>query len=149
MLKVRPKMLLLALATTWFAAGIAVIYTGVTAASGPWTVGMALGAALVYVVFLVMFLMIARKHIRRIQAYTEELVNLFWFLDAPSYIILAVMVGIGASVRISGLVPGAAIALFYSGLGLALITAAVRYTVTYIAICDELIANRLTQKSEE
>jgi putative exporter of polyketide antibiotics len=83
--------------------------------------------------------MISRKHIRRIQGYTEELVNLFKFFDAQSYILLAVMMVLGIAIRLSGLVPDPLIALFYSGLGLALITAAIYYTVTYIAVCDELL----------
>jgi hypothetical protein len=139
MLKVRPKMLLVAAAVVWLGAGASVASVGVTASPSPWTPSMAGGFALVYVLFLTMFLMISRKHIRRIRGYTEELINLFKFFDAPSYIILAVMVVFGAAIRLSELVPGTIIALFYSGLGLALITAAVFYAVTYIAICDELV----------
>jgi hypothetical protein len=143
MLKVRPKMLILAAAVVWLGAGTSVTYVGLTASSSPWTLGMAAASALVYALFLVMFLMISRKHIRRIQGYTGDLVNLFKFFDAQSYVILAVMMVFGVAVRISGLVPGGIIALFYSGLGLALITAAIYYTVTYVATCDELASARL------
>jgi hypothetical protein len=132
-------MLLLAAAVVWLAAGASVSFVGVTTSSEPWTFGMAGGFAVVYVLFLIMFLMVSRRHIRRIRAYTEKLVGLFSFFDASSYLILAVMVVLGAAVRISGLVPAFIIAPFYSGLGLALITAAICYLVTYVAICDELV----------
>jgi hypothetical protein len=139
MLGVRPKMLLVAAAVVWLGAGASVIGVGVTTSAAPWSVTMAVAALVVYVLFLIMFLMISRKHIRRIQGYTEELINLFKFFDPQSYIILAVMMVLGVTIRVSGLVPGTIIAPFYSGLGLALMTAAVYYAVTYIATCDELI----------
>jgi hypothetical protein len=141
MLKVPSQMLILAAAVVWLAAGVSVVSVGVTAAAAPWTFTMALAALIVYILFLAMFLRISHKHIRRIQGYTEELVNLFKFFDAQSYIILAVMIGLGVAVRVSGLVPDFAIALFYGGLGLALVTAAVYYVVTYISTCDELVVN--------
>jgi hypothetical protein len=131
-------MLILVAAVVWLAAGASVTSVGISAAEAPWNVIMAVAALIVYLLFLIMFLMIARKHIRRIRSYTEELTNLFKFFDAKSYILIAVMIGLGAAIRLSGLVPGYAIAPFYSGLGLALITAAAYYAVTYISICDEL-----------
>jgi hypothetical protein len=132
-------MLILAAAVVWLAAGVSVVSVGLTSAKDPWTAFMALASLVVYALFLVMFLRISHKHIRRIRGYTEDMVNLFNFFDAQSYIILAVMIGLGAAIRISGLVPDFAIALFYSGLGLALVTAAIYYVVTYISICDELV----------
>ncbi|MDR2109176.1 MAG: hypothetical protein LBP28_06940 [Coriobacteriales bacterium] len=140
MLKVRPKMLLLFAAAVWLAAGMGVASTGVASSSTAWVAAMGGAAAIVYLLFLIMFLMIARKHIRRIRGYSENLVSMFSFFDAPSYIVLAVMVGLGAAVRFSGLVPGTIIAPFYSGLGMALITTAIYYAATFIAICDELVA---------
>lgn len=139
MLKIPTKMLLLAAAFVWLAAGFSVVSVGVTAAEVSWTAPMALASLAIYVLFLVMFLMITRRHIRRIRGYTEELTNMFKFFDAKSYVLIAVMIVLGAAVRLSGLVPGFIIAPFYSGLGLALLTAAVYYVVTYVAICDELV----------
>jgi di/tricarboxylate transporter len=102
---------------------------------------MGIACLIVYLLFLIMFLMISRKHIRRIRDYTDEFVSIFQFFDARSYIIMAVMIGLGAAVRLSELVPGFIIAFFYSGLGLALITSGVYYVVSYIALCDELKAH--------
>jgi len=138
MLKIPTLALLLVAAFVWLAAGVGVVSVGVKAAGTPWTPGMALGYVVVFVFFLIMFLMIARKHTRRIRGYREDMMNLLKFLDPPSYIICLVMIGIGASVRISGLVPGEIIAFFYGGLGTALIVAAIFYIVTYVALCEEL-----------
>jgi hypothetical protein len=125
MLKIPTKMLILVAALVWFLAGAGVASVGVTASEAPWTLSIAGGALVVYALFLVMFLMISRKHIRRILGFDEKLTNLFKFFDAQSYILLAVMVVIGVAVRLSGLVPDFAIALFYTGLGFALVTAAI------------------------
>ena len=138
MLKVPTFALLLVAALVWLIAGAFVTNVGITAAETPWTGEMALGFAVVYLLFLILFLVIARKHIKRIKSYTQRMMNMFKFLDPPAYIILLVMIGIGASVRISGLVPGNIIAFFYSGLGMALVTAAIFYIVTYVALCEEL-----------
>jgi hypothetical protein len=131
-------MLMLIAAVVWLGAGAGVTSVGLTTSTDPWTLLMAVAALVVYALFLSMFLMISHKHIRRIRGYTDDLIGMFMFFDAKSYIILAIMVFLGAAIRISGLVPGFIIAFFYSGLGLALITSAVYYVVTYVATCDEL-----------
>jgi hypothetical protein len=141
MLKVPPKMLMLVAAIVWLAAGAGVTSVGIAASPSPWTIFMGIACLIVYLLFLIMFLMISRKHIRRIRDYTDEFVSIFQFFDARSYIIMAVMIGLGAAVRLSELVPGFIIAFFYSGLGLALITSGVYYVVSYIALCDELKAH--------
>ena len=139
MLKIPTKVLILVAAIVWFIAGASVISVGVTAATEPWSSAMGLASLIVFVAFLVLFLMIARKHIKRIRGYTEQLTEIYKFFDTQSYIIIAVMVFLGAAIRISLLVPEPAIASFYSGLGLALLASSIYYIVTYVAICDELV----------
>ena len=141
MLKIPTKLLLLVAAFVWLLAGTGVASVGVTVSEDPWAAYMALACLITFVLFLIMFLFITRKHIRRIKSYTDELTNLFKFFDPPSYVIIAIMIGLGMSVRISGLVPPDIIAFFYTGLGSALITSAIVYIVTYVAICDELTAS--------
>jgi len=145
MLMVPTKALILVAALVWLAAGIGVVYVGVTAASDPWTGVMAIGFFIVFACFFSLFLLIARKQIRRINGYTDKLTSIFKFFDAQSYIIIAVMVFLGAAVRVSQLLPGSTIAFFYSGLGSALIASAIYYLVTYIAICEELIVHKTPQ----
>jgi hypothetical protein len=142
MLEVPTKVLLLVAAVVWLAAGTGVVAVGVGASLSPWTVFMAVACFVVYVLFLVMFLMISSKHIRRIMGYREKSTSIFKFFDAKSYLLILVMMGLGVAIRMSGLVPGSIIAFFYSGLGFALITSAVYYVVVFIATCDELVVGR-------
>jgi hypothetical protein len=138
MLAVPSKALILVAALVWLAAGAGVASVGLGATLAPWTPTMFAGALAAYVPFLLLFLMIARKHIRRITGYTEKLTSIVRFLTPPSYLILVIMIGMGVIVRFSGLVPNAVIAAFYCGLGSALITAAIFYLVSYLALCEEL-----------
>jgi len=52
--------------------------------------------------------------------------------------ILAVMVFLGASVRLSNLVPGNIIAPLYCAIGAALLTAAIYYVMSFVAVCRQL-----------
>jgi hypothetical protein len=139
MLLVPTKILLLIAAAVWLAAGLSVCSVGVTAVIG-WSAETFVAFAVIYLFFLVIFLMISRKHSRRIRGYSDAMTSIFKFFDAKSYIIIAVMIGLGASARLSGLAPAFAIAAFCSGLGLALVTAAIYYIVTYVSCADEFIA---------
>ncbi|MCL1797033.1 MAG: hypothetical protein FWG24_01735 [Eggerthellaceae bacterium] len=138
MFKIPTKLLLLVAALVWLFAGALVISVGLQTSADSWTGTMVLAFLLTYLPFLVMFLRISRKHIKRILGYTEKFTGFFKFFDTSSYLTLAVMVGLGASVRISGLVPAYIIEFFYTGLGFALVCAAVYYIVTYVAVSDVL-----------
>ena len=145
MLKIPTKALILVAAIVWFVAGAAVTSVGVTAASEPWTLLMGTVFFAVLIAFLILFLMIARKQIRRIESYTEELTEVFKFFDAQSYIIMAVMIFLGAALRISLLLPDTAIACFYSGLGTALIASSIYYMVTFVATCEQFVVKERSQ----
>ncbi|MDR2492388.1 MAG: hypothetical protein LBD25_02840 [Coriobacteriales bacterium] len=142
MLQVPTKMLLLAAAAVWLLAGASVSAVGVSASPVAWDAGMALVFLVTFLLFVTMFLLISRRHIKRITSYTARLSNLFKFFDAQSYLILVVMVAMGAAVRLSGLVPGVVIAPFYSGIGAALLVSAVFYAVTYVALSDEIVVKQ-------
>lgn len=138
MLEIPTKMLLIVAGIAWLAAGLSVAGVGLVACNGVWTIPMIIGLLVAFALFLVMFLRISVKHTKRILGFPERLTSLFKFFDINSYIIMAVMIGLGVSVRLSGLVPDPAIASFYTGLGAALLVCVVYYLVTYIAVCDEL-----------
>jgi hypothetical protein len=138
MLEIPTKLLLLVAGAAWLAAGLGVTSVGIGASHGAWSAQMVIALVIVFVLFLVMFLRISLKHTRRILGYTEKLTPAFKFFDANSYIIMAVMIGLGVAVRLSGLVPDPAIASFYTGLGSALLLCFIYYLVTYVAVCDEL-----------
>jgi hypothetical protein len=138
MLLVPPKALLLVAAFVWLAAGISVCAVGVSAHAG-WSAIMGLAFLLIFLLFLVMFIKISNRHIRRIKAYSVELIGIYKFFDPQSYILIVIMIWLGAVIRISGLIPGMIIAPFYSGIGLALLTCAVYYIVSYVACYNESV----------
>jgi hypothetical protein len=132
------KTLLVVAAAFWLAAGLSVAGVGLLASDAAWTAPMVWAMLIVFALFLVMFIRISIKHTKRILGYTDRLTSLFKFFDAGSYIIMAVMIGLGIAVRLSGLAPDFAIASFYTGLGSALLVAAIYYLVTYLTVCDAL-----------
>jgi hypothetical protein len=144
MLEIPTKLLLLLGGAAWLAAGLSVTSVGITASHGAWSGAMIIALIIVFLLFLAMFLRISLKHAKRILGYTERLTSAFKFFDANSYIIMAVMIGLGVAVRLSGLVPDPGIASFYTGLGSALLICALFYLVTYVAVCDILPTKSIT-----
>lgn len=85
-------------------------------------------AAVIFVTFdSLVFSRLVRKHTHRIRSASEERLPVWRFFNASSWAIMAVMMGGGMALRLSHLVPDWAIAFFYSGLGLALLLAGVRF----------------------
>lgn len=89
-------------------------------------------AAVIFVVFdNLVFSRLVRKHTTRIQSHAEDRLPVWQFFNASSWAVMAVMMGGGMSLRLSHLVPDWAIAFFYSGLGLALLLAGVRFVSVF------------------
>ena len=85
-------------------------------------------AAVIFIAFdRLVFEPLVRKHTRRIRSNPEPHLPIWRFFNASSWIVMAVMMGGGMALRLSGLVPDWAIAFFYSGLGLALVLAGGRF----------------------
>ena len=82
-------------------------------------------SVVVFVIFqFFVFGRLVKKHTKRILAYEERQ----WFIkffDIKSFVIMAVMMTGGIWLRVSGLAPERFIAIFYSGLGLALCLAGI------------------------
>ena len=132
LLLVPTRWLLLLAALTWLAAGAGVTAVGVKASTSAWTWSMAAGFGLTFAAFFALFFHLAERNAQRILNNRQLYSFILGFFDANSYIIMAVMVFLGASVRISTLVPDPAIASFYSGLGLALIFASLHLVIRYV-----------------
>ena len=67
------------------------------------------------------------RHTDRIQNYEDEL-QFFWhFFDKKSFLIMAFMMTFGIGLRASHFAPDVFIAVFYSGLGMALFLAGVLF----------------------
>ena len=66
---------------------------------------------------------LVRKHTARIGGYQDERQFFLKFFDTKAFIIMAVMMAGGIGLRASGLAPERFIAVFYTGLGAALLLA--------------------------
>ena len=75
---------------------------------------------------------LVRRHADRIVRYEEEMQFILKFFDRKSFIIMAFMMTFGIGLRTSGLCPDIFIAVFYSGLGTALVLAGLAFTGNYI-----------------
>lgn len=65
---------------------------------------------------------------------TRKLASLSgFFFDTKGYIIMAIMMGGGIALRMSGALPDWFIAFFYTGLGLALLLAGISFVIRYFA----------------
>lgn len=82
-------------------------------------------SVVVFTLFGFMFFKMSLKHTKRIQNYPESTRPFWHFFDIKTYCIMAFMMGGGIWLRSSGLVPNTFIAVFYTGLGLALALAGV------------------------
>jgi len=91
-------------------------------------------AAVIFVAFDgLVFSRLVRRHSRRIRSQPAERLPVWQFFNASSWAVMAVMMGGGMTLRLSGLVPDWAIAFFYSGLGLALVLAGARFVRVFAA----------------
>ncbi|MCI5535025.1 MAG: hypothetical protein SOV50_08970 [Lentihominibacter sp.] len=88
-------------------------------------------SALVFLMFGMMFFKMSFKHTRRIHGFLEPTKPFWHFFDLKAYCIMAFMMGGGIWLRCSGLVPDVFIAVFYTGLGLALTLAGVVFWVMF------------------
>lgn len=82
-------------------------------------------------IFAVMFFKMSIKHTKRIQGYKESYRPFWHFFDLKSYIIMGIMMGGGIGLRNSGLLPDSFIAVFYTGLGSALVCAGILFWVLF------------------
>lgn len=133
--KVRKDYLLLIAGIVWLIAGFNVARIGLQAAHGVWHIIWLVTAAAVFCLFF--FLIFGRlvgKHTKRIMGFKDEKVWVFHFFDIKSYIIMAVMISGGIIVRSLNLMPDECIAMFYAGLGAALVAAGVAFIIQFVRV---------------
>ena len=123
-MKVKRDTLLLIACLVWSAAGINILRIGLMAYPAYLSL---LNIALSLVVFGVfqvfIFGRLVRKHTARIGGYQDERLFFLKFFDTKAFINMAVMMAGGIGLRASGLAPERFIAVFYTGLGAALLLA--------------------------
>lgn len=71
------------------------------------------------------------KHVERILGYGDDRQPFWRFFDARAFIIMAVMMSVGISLRAFSLVPMWFIAFFYTGLGIALASAGAGFMLAF------------------
>ena len=124
--KVKPHVLLAIAGAFWLVAGVNVAIVGLNAyGADSWSpfalVAMVAGTVAIFLVFfLFIFKPYAAKHAARIDAILEEAVSVLRVMDRKGYVMIAFMIALGVTLRLSGVVPDWFIAFFYVGLGAAL-----------------------------
>ena len=106
----------------WCIAGFNIVRLGILAyleQSWPLIMLLVAGSIAVFAVFWTkVFSKMLAKHVDRILAYADP--QPFWrFFDRQAFIIMAIMMTVGISLRAFSLVPSWFIAFFYTGLGVA------------------------------
>ena len=128
-MKVQRDNLLLIAGIVWMIAGINILIIGITAYIGSanmawWAILlMILGTLVVLGLFHAMFGKMVKKHVTRIRVFEDKPHNPLLFFDLKSYLIMAFMIALGITLRVSDIVPNWFIAFFYTGLGSALVIA--------------------------
>lgn len=82
---------------------------------------------LIFSAFATLFYKLSAKHHKRIKSYHEDTRPFWHFFDLKSYLIMIFMISGGSLLRISSLAPIDFIAVFYAGIGLALISAGISF----------------------
>lgn len=114
----------------WCIAGFNIVRLGVLAyleQSWPFIALLIAGSVAIFAIFWTkVFSKMLGKHVDRILGYDDP--QPFWrFFDRQAFIIMAVMMTVGISLRAFSLVPGWFIAFFYTGLGVALTGAGIGF----------------------
>lgn len=97
------------------------------------------GVVVVFTLFhMKIFSKMVGKHSNRIAAYEDDKIGFWRFFDASGYIMMAIMMSGGISLRAFGLIPMWFIVFFYTGLGIALALSGVSFLVRFAAAAAPL-----------
>ncbi len=136
---VKKRTLLAIAGGVWLLAGLNVVRMGVIAyySLAEFNYVYLLLSVIVMSLFGTMFYKLSLKHTSRIKAY-PNLTRPFWhFFDLKSYIIMAVMMSGGVSLRVLGVLPTTFVAFFYTGVGAALMLAGAMFFCRYARFTDD------------
>lgn len=130
---VKKSTLLLLACLVWAAAGFNILRIGLSCYPGRTTLLNLLLSVVVFEVFRrFVFTRLGHKHTARILGYEQERKFFLNFFDVPSFAIMAVMMTGGIGLRASGLAPQGFIAVFYTGLGAALLLAGLLFGYRFV-----------------
>lgn len=132
-MKVKRNTLLLLACLVWCTAGFNILRIGLLTYSAYLSVLNFLLSGLVFFIFQkFIFGKLVRKHTDRIESYAEERQFFLKFFDGKAFVIMAVMMTGGISLRTTGIAPDRFIAVFYSGLGASLLLAGILFGGNYV-----------------
>lgn len=136
---VKKRTLLAIAGGVWLLAGLNVIRMGVMAylSLAEFNYLYLLLSLVVMGLFGAMFYRLSLKHTNRIKTYSGSTRPFWHFFDLKSYIIMAVMMSGGVSLRILGVLPTTFVAFFYTGVGAALMLAGVVFFCRYARFTDD------------
>lgn len=141
MFKISTEKLMVVAGIVWLLAGANIFKLGIEAYLQSWGWVLALliaGSLIIFSLFHIrIFTGMVAKHTRRIYGYEEARKSIFYFFDKKGYLMMAIMMGGGISLRMSGLIPDWFIAFFYTGIGAALMLAGVDFLVRYFRTSHE------------
>ncbi len=127
---VSSNTLLLTAGVVWLVAGLNILQIGLSCwitDTHYWLLKVC-EASLVFLLFFCMvFHKLYSKHTQRITSGKRERHCPFSFFDVKGWIVMAFMIGMGVTIRKAHLLPGSFIAVFYTGLSLALIATGGRF----------------------
>ena len=150
-MKVKRNTLLLLACLVWGAAGLNILRIGLIAYPPYRSVLNLLLSVLVVVGFQkFVFGKLVKKHTARIRSYIEERHFFLKFFDGKSFAVMAVMMSGGIGLRVSGLAPERFIAVFYTGLGAALLLAGLLFACNFgkAVLADAKVQNKIEQEGE-
>ena len=120
----------------WLAAGVNIARLGFLSIGQVDPVfiwAIVIGAIVVFTLFhMNIFSKMVGKHSNRIANYEAEKIAIWRFFDKSGYIMMAIMMTGGISLRAFGLVPAWFVAFFYTGLGIALALSGVSFLIRFI-----------------
>lgn len=137
-MKIKKEKLLIIAGALWGIAGANILRIGITSyidtapkRSLPILLGMIALSLVILSGFGLMFYRVVKRNTKRILSYPVRR-SVFAVFDVKGYLLMAFMMGLGIGLRASNLLPTEFFAVFYSGLGSALLGAGVLFIGNYI-----------------
>lgn len=126
---IKKEKLFLVAGSLWLVAGFMVGRIGIQAygAISARAVPMALAFGVFLLFHLKIFIPLVRRHETRIRKAPQKALPLWQVFDGKSYVIMGLMIGLGALIRTSQLFPPLFFASFYTGLGGTLMVAGIHF----------------------
>lgn len=139
-MKVKKENLLIIAGIVWFIAGFNILRIGLEAYTNYISVQNISLSVIIFLIFwFLIFYKLTIKHTTRITKYSEELQFFLKFFDTKSFCIMSFMMTLGITIRLFHLVPNRFIAIFYTGLGFALLSAGLLFEYHYYKYKKDLL----------